>query len=277
MPLIESLLLNQFGTFVLVLARVGALVMTAPIFGTRAAPMQARAGLAIALAFIITPLHTAPPGADLHHLLVFGKLVLGETLLGLLLGLGTMILLTGVQLTGQIVSQLGGTAIADGLDPNLEENVPVYSQMFYFLTLVMFILLDGHRLLVEALLEIYVWLPPGKATLGPSFVAALVTLLGQSFALGIRAAAPAMTALLLATLVLGLVGRTLPQINVLVVGFNLNALLTVAILFVSLGAVAWAFPQQAVDAIDMLRDAVREATAVAAEAAVRGPSFVAKL
>ena len=111
----------------------------------------------------------------------------------------------------------------------LEENVPVYSQMFYFLTLAMFVLLDGHRLLTEALLDTYVWLPPGKAALGESFVTALTTLLGQSFLLGIRAAAPAMTALLLATLVLGLIGRTVPQINILVVGFSVNALLTVGV------------------------------------------------
>jgi flagellar biosynthetic protein FliR len=192
--------------------------------------------------------------------------VVSEALLGLLLGLGVMILLSGVQLTGQIISQLGGTALAEGFDAMTDENLPVYSQMFYFLTLVMFVLLDGHRLLAEALLDTYIWLPPGKGLLGPSFVTALTTLLGQSFLLGIRAAAPAMTALLLATLVLGLIGRTLPQINILVVGFSLNALLTSGCLVVSIGAVAWAFPQQTVDALDTLGDAIREAAAAAGSA-----------
>ncbi len=270
MPLLETYLLSQFGTFVLVLARIGGLIATAPIFGTRAAPLQARAGLAIAMALIVAPLYSGSAAVDLSHLLVFGKLVLNETLVGLLLGLGVMFLLSGVQITGQVVSQLGGTALADAFDPNLEENVPVYSQMFYFLTLTMFVLLDGHRLLTEALLDTFVWLPPGKAMLGESFVVALTTLLGQSFVLGIRAAAPAMTALLLATLVLGLIGRTVPQINILAIGFNLNALLTVGGLFASLGAIAWAFPQQTVEAIDLLRNAVREA-ATAAESVVRSP------
>lgn len=267
MPLVETFLLNQFGTFVLVLARVGALVMTAPIFGTQAAPIQARAGLAIAMALIVTPLHSGALVADVSQLLVFGKVVINETLLGLLLGLGVMILLSGVQLTGQLVSQLGGTAIAEGVDPNLDETVPVYSQMFYFLTLAMFVLLDGHRLLAEALLDTYVWLPPGKAALGDSFITALTTLLGQSFVLGIRAAAPAMTALLLATLVLGLVSRTVPQLNILAIGFNLNALLTIGVVLVSLGAIAWAFPQATVDAIGLLREAVREAATAAKDAA----------
>jgi flagellar biosynthetic protein FliR len=266
MPLLETFLVNQFGTFVLVLARVGALVMSAPIFGTRAAPVQARGALAIVLSLLITPLHSATPAADFTHLLAFSKFVACETMLGLLLGLGVTILLHGVQLTGQIISQLGGTAIAEGVDPNLEESAPVYSQMFYFLTLAMFVLLDGHRLMLEALLDTYAWLPPGRAELGKSYVTAMTTLLGQSFALGIRAAAPGMAALLLATLVLGLIGRTVPQINILAVGFNLNALLTVAILMASVGTIGWAFPNQAADALGLLRDAIREASNVAAGA-----------
>jgi flagellar biosynthetic protein FliR len=265
MHLLDTYLLSQFATFVLVLARVGGLIMTAPIFGTRAAPVHARAGLAITMTLLVTPLFSSAAPADVGHLLVFGKFVLNETLLGLLLGLGVMVLLSGVQLTGQIISQLGGTALADTFDPNLEENVPVYSQMFYFLTLAMFVLLDGHRLLTEALLETYVWLPPGKAVLGESYLTALTTLFGHSFLLGLRAGAPAMTALLLTTLVLGLVGRTVPQINILAVGFNLNALITVGGLFISLGAIAWAFPQEAVGAIDLLRNAIREAATIGAD------------
>jgi flagellar biosynthetic protein FliR len=259
--LLESFLLQQFGTFVLVLARVGALIATAPIFGSRAAPMQARALLAIAMSLIITPLHSSQAPADIANMLAFSKFVLSEALLGLLLGLGIMILLSGVQLTGHIVSQLGGTALAEGADPMTDENLPVYSQFFYFLTLAMFVLLDGHRLLTEALLDTYVWLPPGKGAFGASFLDALVTLLGQSFLLAVRAAAPAMAALLLATLVLGLIGRTLPQINILVVGFSVNALLTAGVLVVSIGAIGWAFPQPAVDAIELLTDAIREAVA----------------
>lgn len=259
MPALESFLVSQFATFVLVLARVGGLIATAPIFGSKAAPMQARAGLAITISLIVTPLHSSAAPVGVDHLLAFGKFVLMETLLGLLLGLGIMILFSGIQLTGQIISQLGGTALSEGFDANIEENVPVYAQLFYFITLAMFVLLGGHRLLIEALLDTYVWLPPGKAVLGESYVTALTTLLGHSFVLGIRAAGPAMVALLLSTLVLGLIGRTVPQINILAVGFSINALLTVVGLFISLGGISWAFPQQTGAAIELLRDAIREA------------------
>jgi len=270
MLILETLLVNQFATFVLVLARIGALAATAPILGSKAVPFQARALLAITLTLIVAPLQAAAP-VDATHLLVFGRYILNETLLGLLLGLGIMILLSGVQLTGNIVSQLGGTALSESYDANADENVSVFSQLLYFLTLAMFVLLDGHRLLAEAVLDTYQWLPPGRATLGDSYVAALTTLLGQSFLLGVRAAAPAMAALLLATVVLGLIGRTLPQINVIAVGFSLNAMVTLGVLTVSLGAIAWAFPQQAAAAIDLLRDAVRTAATLGQGAAAGSP------
>ncbi|MCH2595489.1 MAG: flagellar biosynthetic protein FliR, partial [Pirellulales bacterium] len=99
---------------------------------------------------------------------------------------------------------------------------------------------------------------PGRASLGSTYVEALTTLLSQSFMSGLRAAAPAMTALLLATLVLGLVGRTMPQINILAVGFGLNALLTLGCLFTSLGAVAWAFPQQTTAALELIKETLRQ-------------------
>jgi len=261
MSLLETLLLSQFITFTLVLGRVGGLVMTAPIFGTQAAPMRFRALLAVSITLLVTPIVAMSPPSDMTNLLIYAKYMGSEVLVGVLLGFGVTLLLSGIQLTGQIVSQLSGTALADVFDPTIDSNVSVFSQLFYFLTLAMFVLLGGHRLVMDALLDTYAWLPPGGASLGGSYVEVLTSLLSQSFLLGIRAAAPAMTALLLATLVLGLVGRTMPQINVLAVGFSVNTLLTLGCLFLSVGTIMWAFPQQASSAIDMLRGALHSSIA----------------
>lgn len=254
--MLEKLLLIHLGTFTLVLGRVGALIMTAPIFGLKSIPMQARVLLALMISLLVTPLLAEHSTIDMTNLLVFSKHLLSEVLIGLLFGVGITILLNGVQITGQLISQLGGTALADVFDPNLEENISVYSQFFYFLTLAMFVILDGHRVTMDAVLDSFAHLPPGQANLGSSYVDALTNLMSQSFVLGIRAAAPAMTALLLSTLVLGLIGRTMPQINILAVGFGVNSLLSLGCLFTSIGVVAWAFPQQTGIAIDLLRGAI---------------------
>jgi flagellar biosynthetic protein FliR len=251
---LEKLLLVHLGTFTLVLGRVGALVMTAPIFGNKSVPLQGRALIALIISLLVTPLLAQHSSVDMGNLVEFSKHLLSEALIGLLFGVGITILLNGIQLTGQLVSQLGGTALAEVFDPSLEENVSVYSQFFFFLTLAMFVLLDGHRMTMGALLDSFAELPPGQANLGTDYLDALVVLLQQSFVLGIRAGAPAMTALLLATLVLGLIGRTMPQINILAVGFGVNSMLSLGCMFTSIGVVAWAFPQQTGTAIEVLRN-----------------------
>jgi flagellar biosynthetic protein FliR len=258
MPLLETFLFNQFAVFTLVLARVGALVMTAPIFGSASIPMQVRALLTVAISLLVTPLLTAHPPEGMTHLLIYAKYLASEALIGLLLGFGITLLLSGIQITGQVISQLGGTALADVFDPTLNTNLSVYSQLFYFLTLAMFVLLDGHRLVMDALLDTYTWMPPGQGSLGSSYVDALTMLLSQSFLLGIRAAAPTMTALLLATLVLGLVGRTMPQINILAVGFSVNSLLSLGCLFTTIGTIVWAFPLEASRALEVLQAALAQ-------------------
>jgi len=261
--MLEALLYTQFATFTLVLARVGALIMTAPIFGSKAVPMQARALITISITLLVTPMVATSPPEDMTNLLTYARYLASEALIGVLLGFGVTLLLTGIQVTGQVISQLGGMALANVFDPTLDSNVSIYSQLFYFLTLAMFVLLDGHRLMIDALLDTYTWLPPGQASLGTTYVEALTTLLTQSFVLGIRAAAPAMTALLLSTLVLGLIGRTLPQINILAVGFGINSLLTLGCLFTTIGAIAWAFPQQASSAIELITEALHQAVSLA--------------
>ncbi len=105
---------------------------------------------------------------------------------------------------------------------------------------------------LAGLLDTFRAFPPGGGWFPESATKTLVALVGQSFSLGIRVAAPAMTAILLATIVLGLVARTLPQLNVLTIGLGVNALLAFAALSLSLGTAVWAFQDQLQPALDTI-------------------------
>ena len=243
-------------TFVLVLARTGALVLTAPLLGHSALPRRVRGLLAVTLAMLVLPTQLGTSQPDARDLVELLRLVANEMLVGMLLGMGVRLLFSAVQLTGQLISQLSGMSLADVFSPGFEADVPMFSQLLFFLTLAVMVCLGGHRLMVEALLDTFVLLPPGQATLGGEFVDVISTILTQSFALGIRAGAPIMTALLLATLVLGLVTRTLPQINIIAIGFNFNALLTLAALFLTIGTIAWTLQEQTDETLRQILDAL---------------------
>ena len=259
MSWLPQLGLQQFLLFTLVLTRVSGLVMAAPIYGTSDVPMQARALLAFALALLITPTQlgvaVVDPGSLANYLVFLGS----ELLIGLTLGLGVVVLFSGIQLAGDVVGRVSGSMLADIYDPASGASIPLFSHLLFSLTLAVFVCLGGHRIVMAGLLDTFQSIPPGQAGLPDSLTDMFVTLVTQSFALGLRAAAPIITSLLLANLVLGLIGRTLPQLNILAIGFGLNAMLTFGVLILCMGAAVWVFQQQLEPTLETLLEAFRTA------------------
>ncbi len=250
---LQNLLLDQALVFTLVLARVSGVIMTVPIFGSRQVPIPARALLTVAMALLITPTQIGALRQRPQTIVDYALAGTGELLIGVVLGLGVVILLAGVQLAGQLISQLSGMALADVFQPGLDTSMPVISQLLVQVALAVFVLAGGHRLVMAGLLDTFGSVPLGVGLTGGSVVAGLLALLAESFELGVRAAAPAVTALLLATLLMGLVSRTMPQINILVVGFGANVMVTLAVVLFSLAAVAWTFNDAIGPALDELK------------------------
>jgi flagellar biosynthetic protein FliR len=238
--------------FMLVLARVAGIVITAPIYGGPEIPAQVRVLLAIMLAMLVTPVQMARVTDPPQTLAELTIVMAGESLIGIILGLGVMVLLSGMQLAGQVVSQMSGMSIGEVFNPQLDASVPLFSQLFYYFALALFALLGGHRLIMGALLDTFDTMPPGQAILGDSVVEMCSTLLTQAMSLGVRVAAPATAALLLANIVLGIISRTLPQLNVLSFGFGFSALITFAILWLSVGNIGHLFEEQIEPMIETL-------------------------
>jgi flagellar biosynthetic protein FliR len=257
----SPLFISPFITFTFVLARVSGLIMTAPLFGTAEIPTQVRALFAFAIALIITPLQLSAGLQMPENIPVYAVGIGGELLIGIMLGLGVMILLSGVEVAGQIISQMSGMSLADVFNPGFNSEVPIISHLLYMVTMAVFVLIGGHRLLMGAVLDTYKFLPVGRAQFPESMADLLCGLMAESFSLAIRGAAPAMIALLLATVVLGLISRTLPQLNILAIGFGLNAAATFLVLAVSLGTIAWLFREQLDPAVEAIVQALRPSSA----------------
>lgn len=253
--------LTEIGVlFTLVLARIGAVVGTAPLLSEGSLPLRVKALMAVAIAGLITPLTVdSVDGSRLLEadtLLTYGALAAGEVVIGVALGLGVTIILAGVQMTGQIVGQMSGMALAEGVDPVFGNNSTVFGQIFYFTATAVFVAMGGHLVLIEGILDTLEAVPPGSAVFSEGLGKTFIGLMSVSFEVGIRSAAPLMVALFLATLVLGLISRTLPQINTIVVGFGVNAMFTIGVMMVAIGTVAWAFQAPIGNAIDSLVDSI---------------------
>jgi flagellar biosynthesis protein FliR len=253
----SALYFTPLVAFLLVAARMAGMVLTAPLFGLRNVPWQVRVLLPAMLALVVTPLQWSAGLPIPESVVGFAVQLAGEAAIGAVMGVGVMILLAGAQIGGQIISQMSGLSLAEVYGVDSDESMPLFSHLLYMLALVVFVMIGGHRMLIGAVLDSYVAMPLGRAEVPQSLGRLMTTLATESFSLGIRSAAPAIVALLLSTIAMGFVTRTLPQVNAFTVGFGLNIAVTFVALAASVGAMVWLFQEQFEPALETILDSLR--------------------
>ncbi|MEW4454309.1 flagellar biosynthetic protein FliR [Bremerella sp. JC817] len=245
--------LEQLLIFAAIVTRVGGLVATAPVLGASYAPIQIKSFLAVAISLMLTPVfwdYDFPEPGNAANLLL---IMVGELLIGLSLGLGIKILFAGVQMTGQLLGQIGGLSIADVFNPAFDDNVPMLAIIFDLVVLAVFLVIGGHRFLMSALLGTFTEIPPGIAAVDVQLVHVIRETLANSLMLGVQAAAPGTVALLVGVLVMGVISRTLPQLNLMAVGFSMNTMLLMAFVMLTIGSVVWIFQGSVEPTVDNIR------------------------
>jgi flagellar biosynthetic protein FliR len=249
-----ALLENTIVVFMLILTRLGGLIIVAPGFGASSAPIRIRALLSIAIAAVITPLHIPSLSLEVHNLIHLAALLAREASIGLIMGSVVLIMFSSLQVTGQVVGQMSGMQMAGAYDAATDNTVSVFAKLLDLVSMAVFLLIGGHRALMSALLDTFKHLPPGLSKHAPGGAQLLQQTLSQSFEVGLRAAAPIMMSVLLAVIVTGLISRTLPQLNILAIGFGINILVLLGSLLFSIGAITWLFQAQISIAIERAVD-----------------------
>lgn len=241
--------------FTLVLTRLAAVLMTAPVFGAYSIPVKIRAIFAISLAALITPMQSHIQVVIPPTFSAMAPILTEELITGLCLGLGAQLLFVSAQVAGQLAGQMGGMQMADTYNPASGTNTPLFAQILDLTSLGTFVLIGGPGQILTALLTTFNRVPPGEAEMPVNFMNYYVALLASGFEMGIRMGAPVILALLVSILLLGLIGRTLPQLNVLQVGFNVNAAVMLVALALTLNAGVWMVSDQFEIKLDQLMEA----------------------
>ena len=255
--------LNAAGMlFALVLARVVPIIEITPFLGGVATPRSVKTAAAFALALLVyptvlTPAFLAQPPSGPE----FALLVVGEGLVGMTLGFVIALLFESVRIAGQAIDAMRGQTMANALVPQLPERASVTADYLYQLAIALFFLIGGHRLFVAALVQSYdMHTPLGYFTdriAGSVDVSdLLIRATADAITLGISLAMPVIVAILLADLVLAMVNKAAPQVNVFFLGMPLKALLGVAVVMLGLGLFADQFAREAIDAIGRVEQTV---------------------
>lgn len=227
--------------FALIASRLGGLLMMQPVLGSLAIPMRLRVMLVLGLAAMITPfvsLPAAAPDTALGLLIALAS----EILLGGIIGLAGVMCFLGLQWGGLLIAMESGLAFGRIVDPTNEEQETVLGVFYLQLAVVLYLTVGGHRALIGACLDTFDTIPLLGTTDSPRFgVDLLFEALVLSGHVAFRVAAPALVALFLVNFALGFIGRTMPQLNILAVGFSLKAMIGFLMMAISLPLAAESF------------------------------------
>ena len=207
--------------FFWILVRVSIIFFLMPLFGASGVPALWKAGTSFVISIVLIPV--VPPPEYLP--ISVPELILGvacEALVGLILALGIKILLASVQLAGQFMSFQMGFSMARAMDPQTGAQSTVLTQFLYLFTILFFLSIDGHHIFIRALAASFRLIPPGTFSFNQSISEILIKASGHMFLIGLKIAAPIMVALFLSNLCLGIIARTVPQVNILMIGFPIN-------------------------------------------------------
>ncbi len=236
----------------LVLTRLSLMLSSMPAVGS-GVPRRIRGLFAMALTVLLIPLTMHHPTAHLTTMVQLAIALAREALIGLMMGMVIQLLISGLQIAGELANSTGGLQLGDAYDPQLRATVPVFSKLVGMLAAAVLLVGGGHREMLDALMGSFSTLPPGRLELQRDVLDLLVHELTSGLAAGIRAAAPLLTAVLLANLITGLISRTLPQLNLLAIGLNVNAITVLAVTALVIVGLAGLFDQEIVDSLSRLR------------------------
>lgn len=221
------------GDFLWPLMRVAMMFAVAPLFGGRLVPKRVRLLLSLLVTWVLLPV--IPPAPAVDPLSAEGVMItLQQLLIGLVLGFMLQMVFTALVLAGQVIAMGMGLGFASMVDPQNGVNVPVIGQYYTTLATLLFLVLDGHLLLISLLAETFHSLPVAVDGLSRQSLWDVVGWASHMFAGAMLIAIPAVTALLLTNIAFGVITRAAPQLNIFAVGFPITMGAGLLVLYVTM-------------------------------------------
>lgn len=229
-----SFSLSELEYFLIVLMRVASFVYISPFFSTRGVPNNVKIGLSVFIAYIIYnfgPEHVYP---EYNSVLGYCIVVLGEVSVGLLIGLGAQLCTSIVLFAGRIMDMEVGLSMANVFDPTTNEQSSITGVLLQYGVMLILYTTGLHRFLLKALMETYILIPAGGVHINTEkLLMTLISFLGNYIVIGFRICLPVFASITLMNIVLGLLAKLAPQMNMFSVGIQLKLLAGLSVIMIT--------------------------------------------
>ena len=223
---------EQFKAFILILIRVSVVLYMFPVFGSTMFPNLAKAGLALAFSMVLFPVVQINLQFFPENIVEFMMLMVSEFFIGMVLGLSVRMFFAAVEVAGQMIGFQMGFAVINVFDPQTGSQVSIVDQIGYLVIVLVFLSLNGHHALINALTESFQIVDIGLFSLKEGLFEQIISISAQMFVLAVKIGAPAIIALLFTSTAFGICAKFAPQMNVLIAAFPIK--IVVGLLFLGL-------------------------------------------
>ena len=209
------LLQDYIPLFGVILIRVAGIVVAIPAFSSRSVPLHVRIGLLIGFTVILFPIvsdQMRPLSLSWPQVV---PLLFTEFMVGMVLGFAISFVMNAFIIAGELIGIQMGINLISALDPVAGGQVPILGQFMGLLGMLIFLAIDGHHMMFEALVASFQLVPPLHVHFSGFLVESVLKLGLGMFVLALKVGAPVMTAVFIVTLGMGILGRTIPQLNVM--------------------------------------------------------------
>ncbi|MEM8756162.1 MAG: flagellar biosynthetic protein FliR [Planctomycetota bacterium] len=246
----------DLGQSVLIVAfRLSGLLLFSPVLAGAALPRQFKIALVVILAAALFPGVDESWQRPQHFsLLTLGQLMVTETLIGAAIGLIASLPIVAAQIGGQIIGQQMGLGLAQIFNPEFETNTGVIDQLMFYTALAVFISLGGLEAIFVAMMNTYDHVPLGAMTFRAVPLELLAGTLSAGFEIAFRIAMPVVSIMVIETVASGVLMKTIPQINVLSVGFALKTMAGLFTMAIAAATMFMVFGEEAERVLWLLSD-----------------------
>ncbi|EKU70672.1 flagellar biosynthetic protein FliR [Selenomonas sp. F0473] len=226
-----ELLQGHIAAFLLTLTRISGIFLISPFFGSMNIPMFFRVGTALAMTVVLFPVvdglgtPAAPPSV-----MMFAAAAVGELFVGWLIGFVAYVSFAAITMAGKVMDMQVGFAVVNVVDPTSGQQIPLIGSFLYNLAVIIFLVTNGHHMLIAALAESFRAVSLGGPEANISLALMIAKFTGDIFLTGMKIAMPITFAILLTNVGLGILSRTMPQMNIFVVGIPMQLMIGIIVL-----------------------------------------------
>jgi len=222
------ILTNGLLELILIFARIGGMFSMVPIFGAKNLPGYVKAGFILFLSITLFPLVEPVIEFEIATMLELGYNIVIEILIGLSLGLVITLMMNAIYLSGLLIDRNIGFAMVSVISAQDEGQIPVTANFFYLMIMIVFLITYSHHRVIEAVYYSLRVIPIGGGVVSIETAGAFVNILIMSFVIGFKIAAPFILTIFIANVILGLLSKAMPGLNVFMVGMPIKILIGLA-------------------------------------------------